>query len=165
MRVVFSREGERKYVTHALTEDRWSLWNDYLSKGAVVYVCGTINAANDVRESILGVLREVRSMEADLPGLGAVHTGEQSVRRLLWCHRMLFRTRSAPGCSPLICKGVTVFVPRCCWCEFVSILPKRIGISKPTGARRSAPGNGCFLRHLVQSTFFPFFGCHIEIRH
>lgn len=58
-RVVFSREGERKYVTHALTEDRWALWHEYMCKGAVVYVCGTINAANDVRETILGVIKEV----------------------------------------------------------------------------------------------------------
>jgi sulfite reductase alpha subunit-like flavoprotein len=59
VRVAFSREGERKYVTHHLKEDRYTLWQEYLNKGAVVYVCGTINAANDVRATIEGIVKEV----------------------------------------------------------------------------------------------------------
>ena len=63
--VAYSREqGEPKqYVQHAVKKDAPRIMNLLLNKGAHLYICGKVAMANDIRETLIDVLKLVNNME------------------------------------------------------------------------------------------------------
>ena len=63
--VAYSREqGESKqYVQHVVKKDAPRIMNLLLNKGAHLYICGKVSMANDIRETLIDVLKLINHME------------------------------------------------------------------------------------------------------
>jgi len=65
--VAYSREANhpKQYVQNLITRDAVKIYDMWINKGGYIYICGKIRMAEDVENTLLGILRHIGNMDKE----------------------------------------------------------------------------------------------------